>query len=101
MADPEMEQLKELIRQNIALAQDTNRILKGMRNASRIKSLFWWILVLASIGVSVWSYYAFIEPRIQQIENIYQTNKAPLQGTSSNILSFLKNFNASTSTPTQ
>ena len=99
--DPQIEELKQLMRQNIALAQETNKMLRSMRNAGRIKSLMWWVVVVLSIGVSVWSYYAFVEPRVQQIENIYQTNIAPLQGASGNILNFFKNFSASSSTPAQ
>ena len=92
MADPEIEQLKELVRQNIALTQENARILRGMRNASRFKSFMWWLVVLISIGVSVWSYYTFVEPRVQQIQNIYQTNIGPLQGA----YDFIKNFGTST-----
>jgi hypothetical protein len=100
MADPDIEQLKELVRQNIALTQETNRMVRGMRNAGRLKSFAWWLFVVASIGVSVWSYFTFIAPRIEQIKNIYETNIAPLQGAQNSILGFLKNFNPATTTQT-
>ncbi len=72
-----------------------------MRNAGRLKSLVWWLFILASIALSVWSYYAFIEPRVEQITNIYQTTIAPLQGAGTGIQDILKNFNKTSSTTAQ
>ncbi len=95
MADPELEQLKELVRQNIALTQDTNRIVRSMRTAGRLKSLFWLLVFLVSTGASVYAYYFFLGPRIEQIKNIYQTDIAPLQGASGNVINFFKGQNAS------
>jgi hypothetical protein len=98
MADPDIDQLKELVRQNIALAQDTNRILRSMRTSSRLKSLFWIIVFLASTGASVYAYYIFLEPRIEQIKNLYETTVVPLQGAGSNISHFFNSGNSSATT---
>jgi hypothetical protein len=100
MADPGIDELKELMRQNIALAQDTNRVLHSMRTTSRLKSLFWVVIFLVSTGASVYAYYYFLGPRVEQIKKIYQTDIAPLQGASSDILNFFKGGSA-TNTKTQ
>ena len=101
MADPEIEQLKELMRQNIALAQENNKILRGMRSAGRIKSLLWWVAIIASIALTYWSYVVYIQPRVSQIENFYTTTVTPLQGASGGIQDFLKNFNKPATTTAQ
>jgi hypothetical protein len=92
--DPQIEELKELVRQNIALTTETNKILRGMRNTGRIKSVFWLLIFLASIAASVYSYYFFVAPRITEIKNIYETNILPLQNAGSGILNFLQNSSA-------
>jgi hypothetical protein len=68
--DPQIEELKELVRRNIALAEDTNRILHGMRNASRWSTAFravWW-LVIAGVTIAAYSY---LWPYISQILSLY------------------------------
>lgn len=99
MADPEIEELKELVRQNIKLTQDTNRLVHAMRRSVRLKSLLWAVFVIASIGLSVWGYYTYVEPRVEQVKNIYQTNIAPLEGAQNSILGFLKNWGGASTTP--
>jgi hypothetical protein len=101
MEDPQIEELKELVRQNIKLTQDTNNIVHKMRAASRLKSLFWFLILCLSIGSSIYTYFYFVEPRINQIKKVYETNIGPLQETTNNISNFLKNFQGTTTTPTQ
>ena len=98
--DPQIEELKQLVRQNIALTQETNKILHSMRNAGRLKSLFWLVVFLGSIAISVYSYYFFVAPRIQQITNFYETNIAPLQGASDQFMKLLQGNQGSSSTDT-
>ncbi len=98
MADQEIDELKELVRQNIKLTQDTNRVVRDMRRASRLKSLFWFLIFCLSIGSSVYTYFYFIEPRINQIKAVYQKDVMPLQSASGNFLDFLKNFGNASST---
>jgi len=96
--DPQIEELKELVRQNIALSTETNKIVHGLRNGGRIKSLFWLVVFIVSILATVYSYYYFVAPRVEQIKNIYETNILPLQNGGSGIMDFLKNFNKPAST---
>lgn len=93
--DTEIEQLKELVRQNIALSRDTNRIVHDMRRASRLKSLFWFLIFCLSIGSSIYTYFYFIEPRINQIKAVYQKDISPLQGLLQNAQNFFKSPAAS------
>ena len=96
MEDPQIEQLKELVRQNIALTQETNKMLRGMRSAGRLKSFFWIIVFLASTAVSLYTYFYFVAPRIEQIKTIYQTNIAPIQNSGSSVFDFFKSFGSTT-----
>jgi len=96
MADPEIEQLKALVRQNIALSQENSRMLHGMRRTARLKSLFWFLIFCLSIGSSIYTYYYFIEPRVNQIKEVYQKDISPLQGASSAIAGFIKSLGTTT-----
>ncbi len=92
MDDPQIAELKELIRQNIAVATETNRIVHGMRNGARLKSFFWLAVIAVSLGSSVYSYFYFIQPRLNEIKNFYQTTVVPLQGAGSSINDLLKSL---------
>ena len=68
--DPQIEELKELVRQNIALSTETNKIVRGMRNTGRmgvVMKIIFWIIIIAS---SVASYYYFL-PYFTKIEKWY------------------------------
>jgi len=97
--EQELEQLKELVRQNIKLSQDTNKLVHQMRRNSRLKSLFWFLIFCLSIGSSIYTYFYIIEPRINQIKTVYQKDVAPLQSASGSILNFFKSFGATSTTP--
>lgn len=65
--DPEIE---ELLKKNLALAEENNRILRGMRNSvrwGRFFTLLWWGVILASTGVA----YYYLQPYIEQAQQIY------------------------------
>jgi hypothetical protein len=95
--DQQIEELKQLVRQNIELTKDTNKIVHGMRNAGRIKSLLMFALLAIGIGLSLYSYFYFVAPRIEQIQSAYEQNIGPIQSMWEKINGFI---NASpTSTP--
>ena len=76
--DPQIEELKELIRRNTALAEDTNRIVHKMRRGALLSSimrLLWWALI---IGATVASYLYFA-PYLQQITDLYSKAQTTLQ----------------------
>ncbi len=103
MADPDIEQLKALIRQNIAVSQETQRMVRGMRSAGRIRSFLWLALVLGSAAISAYFYYYYVEPRVLQIENIYHTTISPLQGMENGVSGLISKFNnkPASTTPAQ
>ena len=69
--DPEVDELKELVRTNIKLSQDTNRLLHGMRRAAwwgRVFRLLWWVAIL---GLSGALYFYFFAPYVEKIVQFY------------------------------
>lgn len=69
--DPEIEELKELVRQNTKLAQDTNRLVHKLRRNiwwGRVWSVAWWIFIFLVAGGA---YYYYAEPYVQKLEQYY------------------------------
>jgi hypothetical protein len=65
-----MDELKELVRQNIALAQENNQILHALRRGawvSRALRIFWIALI---IGSSVYAYW-YVQPYLDQLLGLY------------------------------
>ena len=59
--DPE---LKRLLRQNLELSKENNRLLRKMRRSailSRIFLLIWWAFI---IGLPVYIYFSFLQPYV-------------------------------------
>jgi hypothetical protein len=93
--EPETNELKELMRQNIALAQDTNKTLHAMRRSARVRGFFsiaWWVLVFALSGAA---YYYYLQPYVQKIEDAYakaQTGAQQAQTWETQAADFFKGF---------
>ena len=69
--DLDMQELKELVKRQAQLNADTNKVVHSMRRSQRVHSFFaivWWLLV---IGVSVYTYFNYIQPYVEQIVGIY------------------------------
>lgn len=63
---------KELLEETRKLAEENNKILKGLRTAHRWStafSFFYWVLI---IGVSVGAFY-FLQPYVDTILKTYST----------------------------
>ncbi len=74
-----MEEVKELVRQNIALAQENNHMLHAMRRSARWGTILrwgWWILIFVVSGVA---YYTYVQPYVTKIENAYTSVQAGAQ----------------------
>jgi len=101
--DSQVEELKELLRQNIALAQDTNRTLHKMRRGAiwgRLMTLTMWLIFF--VLPLVFSYYYF-QPQITKIEQLYsqlQQDNKQAQTYQSQISSFFGNLLNQTATTT-
>lgn len=68
--DPQIEELKELVRENIAIAKDNNKMLHGLRRGawmSRLMRVLWIVLI---VGASLYS-YVYFQPYIDQILGLY------------------------------
>ncbi|HWB33876.1 MAG TPA: hypothetical protein VG753_00940 [Candidatus Paceibacterota bacterium] len=66
----QIEELKQLVRQSIALGQDNSKMLHSMRRSAwfaTIMRLFWIALV---IGASVYS-YLYLQPYINELLGFY------------------------------
>ncbi len=69
--DFDVEELKELVKRQAILNADTNKVVHSMRRTQRVHSLFsilWWVLV---VGVSIYSYYTYVQPYVEQIVHAY------------------------------
>ncbi|MBP7770775.1 MAG: hypothetical protein KA066_02595 [Candidatus Pacebacteria bacterium] len=69
--DMDMQELKELVKRQAQLNADTNKVVHSMRRSQRVHSFFtilWWLLV---IGVSVYTYFNYIQPYVEQVVSLY------------------------------
>lgn len=69
--DMDMQELKELVKRQAQLNADTNKVVHSMRRSQRVHTFFtvvWWLLIL---GVSVYSYYTYVQPYVDQVVQAY------------------------------
>jgi hypothetical protein len=69
--DREIDELKELVRRNIAIAENTNHLVRRMRRAQqwgRFFQIVWWILIIAVSGAT---YYLYFKPYVGKVEQLY------------------------------
>ncbi len=69
--DEDIKEIKALAKQALALAEDTNHIVRGMRSAQRWGRFFqfvWWMVI---IGVSSATYYYYLQPYVGKLEDLY------------------------------
>lgn len=96
--DQEVEELKELVRQNIAISEDTNRQVHKVRRAARMgqfMQIVWWLIIL---GASGWAYY-YYQPYINQITGLYaqfQSSGTQTKNWEAAAQEFLKKFSQPT-----
>ena len=81
-SDPQqIEELKQLVRQSIALSEENNKLLHGMRRSAWVSRGFRILWIVAIIAVSFYS-YLYIQPYLNQILDFYG-NLQSLQGKAS------------------
>lgn len=69
--DIDLQELKELVKRQAQLNADTNKVVHSMRRSQRMHSFFsivWWLLIL---GVSVYSYYTYVQPYVDGVVQAY------------------------------
>ena len=76
--DPQIEELKQLVRENTVLTQETHKMVKAMHRASvwgRILKFVWiGLIVAASVGALV-----YLGPYLQQLQALYGEIQNALQ----------------------
>ncbi len=68
--DPEINELKELMRRNIHISEQTNRMVRSMHKDAMWSKFFRFLWTFIVIGLAVYGYYYF-QPYILQIERLY------------------------------
>ena len=78
MADQQIEELKELVRQNTALTQETHAMVKSMHRTAVWGKVFkfLWIGLLIALSFGAYIYFA---PYLEQMMALYQTAQEALQ----------------------
>jgi hypothetical protein len=67
----DIEELRKLVQKNLALAEENNHILRGMRRSARWGRFFtlaWWVIIIAVTGAT---YYIYVQPYVTEIEKAY------------------------------
>jgi len=103
--DPEIEELKEIVKRQGQVIEETNRMLHSMRRGQRLRTLWsvvWWAAIIA---VSAGAYYYYLQPYITTLEQYYanfQHSSAQAQTLESQISNWFKQFApGATTTPAQ
>lgn len=66
------EEIKILLRKNLELTKENNRLLKKLRRATIISGLLrlvWWVVIL---GIPVFLYYYVLQPYLGELSAAYQ-----------------------------
>ena len=86
--DPEMDELKELIKRQGAIIKETHEMVRKMRRNQVWHTVFnvvWWLAVLGVVGAA---YYYYIQPYLEQILALY----GQAQGYGDQFRDFFANF---------
>lgn len=84
----DIEELRELVKKNLALTEETHRIVRGMRSAARwgrFFSIVWWLIIIAVTGAT---YYIYVQPYVATIEKAYGNT----QNFETQVQNFFHNF---------
>lgn len=86
---------KELLEKTAALAEENNKILRGMRRANRWNlawKIFYWVVIIALS----YSAYVYVQPYLDEIMKAYEGIKGAssnIQKAGSNLPDFSQFFN--------
>ena len=76
--DPQIEELKELVRQNTAISQETNKIVRSLHRASVWGRVFKFIWIGLIVAVSIGA-FVYLGPYIEQFQMLYNQAQDALQ----------------------
>ena len=74
------DELKRMMKENLALARENNRLLKKMQRAAMYSTIFtlvYWVLIL---GVPVYLYFTVVKPYLEEFQTTYQDAQARMDG---------------------
>ena len=69
--DDDLEELRDMTKKSLALAEDTNRAVHKMRRSAlwgRFFQVVWWLLIIAVSGAA---YYIYLAPYVGRLEQLY------------------------------
>lgn len=66
------EEVKILLKKNLAVSEDNNRMIRSMRNSARFHSFIRILILIAIIIASVWGYSHF-KPYFDQAKSTYDS----------------------------
>ena len=75
--DAEIQELKALMQQQIAIAADTNEKVRALHGAAQRAAFFRFIYWALIVGVTVWS-FQYIAPYLQVMQKTYSTLQSAL-----------------------
>lgn len=73
------QELDDLLRKNLEIAKDNNRMLRSMRRRAfwgGILRFVWWFVIL--VGLPLFAYYLYLEPQIRALQETYGNAKSGL-----------------------
>ena len=97
------EEFKVLLRKNLELSKENNRLLKKMRrNAiiSNILRIIWWSVI---IGLPIYLYFSIFQPYLEELAAVYKNVQTDVGNLGSIfnripfISDYIENFNSTTS----
>jgi hypothetical protein len=90
--EDDIEELKELVKKNIAATQENTRILRKMRRGAFwgwIFYIIWWLLIGGVVGAA---YYYYLQPYVNKVEALYGISQQESQNWNEQVSNFLKYF---------
>ena len=72
--------VRRLLRQNLKLSEENNRMLRKLRRDAVIGSILRIFWFAAIIGVPVYLYFAFLQPYLATLTEAYEGFRAEVQG---------------------
>lgn len=74
------DELKRMMKENLALVRENNRLLKKIRKAamySTILTLIYWVII---IGVPMYLYFTVVRPYLTEFQTTYQDAQTRIEG---------------------
>ena len=97
------DEIENLVKQTKLIAEENNKILKGIRRSNRVSSFFrfiyWIIIIVATVGL-----YTYIQPYLDSISKLYgevQTTNSKITNVQNSFGSGIKDFFFGSATTTK